>query len=159
MKHLRSLSALVVAILASVAGAIAFVSLFPYFNIVGKLLVGLLAVVVGCAAILVVGHVHHQLAMMALRRRHFLIESSGVVAVVTDGEVRHLSAEVEEARRPLMLPPPVTVKEEKPDNSAMILELYNSFGMSYRDIASKLGTTKYEVEKTINGHRDKQAAV
>jgi hypothetical protein len=158
MKYLRSLSFVVVIIFASTAGAIVFVSLFPFFDIVGKLLVGLFAVVAGCAAILVIGHVHHHLSMMALKRRHFLIAHEGVVAVVTDGEVRHLSAEVEEARRPLMLPQPVKVSEEKPDQSAQILELY-ALGMAYRDIASKLGVTKYQVEKTVNEHRDKQAVV
>ena len=166
MKRLYPIGMLMSGILASTLGTILFVALWPYLDILGKLLIGFLAVLIGCATFLLVAWTYHRFALMMLHRHNHVIAVDGVVVLIRDGEVTHLSAQQAEAGRPLMLPPPVKVTEEKasPDRSqqeADILELH-SHGSSFKSIAQAYKDagdtywTEYRVRQLCNAHKQAQ---
>lgn len=152
MRYLTILLAIIGAILASTLGALFFVALWPYMDIIGKMLTGLLFVVIGCAGFLTLVATWHYAGIIAARRRREdlhsrLITSDGVVVLTnTDGSFLHLSAQ-HEAAKVKMIPEKVTVKEEEPEaEDETILELHGK-GMGLRDIAKALNTTYYRVQK------------
>jgi len=148
MKHLRSLSAIVVAILAAFGGSIAFIALFPFFDVVGKLLVGLLAIMVACIAVVAIGEVHHRLQIRKLQRQHYVLPHD-ISAVVSDGQLRNILAEIEEARRPLALPAPsiTMVSEEKPTATELDVLAALAKGESQRQVAHKCGLSQTKVSE------------
>ena len=150
VEPMRQLLIIVVAVLAATVGTIAFIAMFPYFNLVGKLLVGLFAVAIGCGSLLLIAWTHHRLALMALQRHNYLLVSGDVVAVVRNGQIEHLSKAHEEAKRPLMLAPPVTVTEEKDDKLVEdeIRDCYNH-GQSEESLAKAFNITRHQVRKVI----------
>ncbi|SRR6266446_5855452 len=155
----KTILILVVAIPLITLGIICLMSVIAYLHIIGELIVAVMILSSAMGIYWLAAEVHHRVSMRAIERRDRVIAVEGVVALIRDGEVTHLSAMHEEARRPLMLPAPVKVTEEKGggehDYTDQILELH-SHGVTIRHIAESLGVTKYQVEKTINAHRDKQ---
>jgi hypothetical protein len=147
----RVLLLILVAILSCTLGSIVFVALWPFLDIVGKMLVGLAAVMIGCAVVLAIAWTHHKLALMALARDNYLLSSGEVVAVVRNGQLTHLSAVYEEAKRPLLLPSPVQVTEEPEEDEeiqrAKVLLLREKTAMSLAEIADHVGVKPWKVQK------------
>jgi len=108
------------------------------------ILLALTALCAMCGLAYLVGRWYIDLRTRYFRSTYIYLEEHGVVDAMT-GRIY-----------PLALPEPVIPGEQKPDLAAQI-HFKNAQGDSYRTIAKALGVTKYEVEKTINVHRDSQA--
>jgi len=152
MRELRLIPVIVVVILGSTLAVIAFVALFPYLDLIGKMLIGLCAVAVGCVIVVAGGEAYHHLAIRSLERKHFSLKTEGVAAVVSNGTMRNLSAEVEEARRPLQIAAPAVTVEPvdkdglTPSQLKDIRDLFDE-GNSIRTIADSLGIKTHIIQK------------
>lgn len=164
MKRFHGLLLAVVIILSSTLGAIMFVALWPYLDIVGKVAVGFLMVCFGCAGFLAVVATWHWVGIIAARRRredlhsHLIAVDGVVVLTKSDGSFLHLSAEHEAAKRPLQIAAPVTIKEmseqESDADDLKILSMAEQ-GVSGRQIEKQLGLSHHKVTTTINAWKEK----
>lgn len=150
MRELKLIPVIVVIILASTFGVIVFVAIWPYLDIIGKMLVGLLAVGAGCCCYLALLWTYHYHAILAARRRQAHLASwlvsNGDTAIYMrpDGSYAHVSAEHVQA----MIPPPsVTIQEIKEIDREKIIELHQKH-LSLRAIAKATGHSYYQVQKT-----------
>ena len=159
MKELKLIPVIVVVILGSTLAVIAFVALFPYLDLIGKMLVGLCAVAVGCVIVVAGGEAYHHLAIRSLERKHFSLKTEGVAAVVSNGMMRNLSAEFEEARRPLQIAAPVKVTEvegqpetewydiiERKKKGDTLMQIVEDTGIPYNKVQKVCADWKKKVE-------------
>lgn len=147
MKEFRRISAITA---IPTLGVIAFVAVFPYLDLIGKMLVGLCAIVVGCGCVLALELAYHHHSLMASERLHARLSarllSSGDTAIyMREDGYDHVSAEHVQA----MLPPPnVTVQEIKEIDSEEIIKLHQKH-LSLRAIAKATGHSYYQVQKCV----------
>jgi len=155
---------IVVVILSTALGSFLFIALLPFADVAGKLLIGLLALAIGCIAILGLAHSYFHVRM--LRERHKreqlhsrLIAVDGVVAWARpDGTFYHLSAEHEAAKVPKMLPAPapnVTVEEVNPDADEIEICSRYERGESLRKIEKETGATYHRVRSVVANWKEK----
>ena len=146
--------------LGAAIGVFLYISLVPYFFIIGRFAAGLLAFALVCVAILIGTFTWSQVGIMLSKREqaihHRRLLTSGEVVVYLDrnGNFTHLSAMHEQAK----LAPPATIVNALPppkseDNTQTILELYDG-GRALRDIAKDVGATHYEVQKITSKYRN-----
>ncbi len=162
MRSLTIIATVTGGIIASILGVIFFLSLWPYFPIIGKLLIGLLAVLIGCAAFLTVTWTYHRIALMTIHRRNHVIAVDGVVVLIRNGEIQHLSAQHEAAKVKQIEGPKVTIKEvseEEDDPSDLEILSLAEKGVSGRQIEKRLGLSHHKVTTTINAWKAKHNMV
>ena len=121
--------------------------LWPYLPIVGKAIAGTAVVACICASVTMIAWTWRR-----IRAPYVIAEHGVVVMLMRDGRYHHLSAEHEEAKRPLMLPAPA--KEDHRSEEDTVLELHNK-GISFKTIATSTGWTEYAVRKLCNTHDGK----
>lgn len=157
----RALTVAVV-ILTSSLGAAFFIAMWPYLDIAGKLLIGLLAVAAGCAGVLLVAFTWFYVRILAARHRREALHSRLIVAgdVVAwpnaDGiTFTHLSAMHEQAK---ILPPVprVTISETDPTEEEKVIGLWDS-GRTLRDIAADLNLKYNRVQSITAAEKARRA--
>lgn len=132
-----------------VSGTMLFIgiSLIPHFGEIGYVATIVVFIFLGYGTIGVGGYLFLKLYQMWVYRN--VITSGDVVAYKVGNDFKHLSAEHERAKVPLMLPgPKEEVEPETPE--ADILLMYKK-GMHLRDIATLTGSTYYRVQKICAG--------
>lgn len=154
MQRLFFLALAFVISLGAAIGIFLYVSLVPYFSVIGKFAAGLLIFCLICVACLAGTFTYAHMGIMLAKRRQarnnqYMLAYGEVVAYFPPGgNLIHLSAMHEAAKIPpqvvnaLPLPEPETDKET-------ILELYDK-GLSIRDISKTLGITYYQVQKVTS---------
>jgi len=143
----------IVAIVGATLGAILFVALWPYLQVVGRVATGFIIVVFACAGVLVMFGTYNLIGIMGARRQSAILKSriisegDVVAAWSMDGTFIHLSAQHEAAKVPLQIE---AAKPEPPHaDREDILEVYR-LGNSVKDIAAKFHETEYRVRQIIN---------
>ena len=94
--------------LAAALGIFLFLSLWPYFSLIGKVAAGVVIVGLVCLACLAVAFTYNKIASWTLHRRLVTFPDAGASYRERDGSWTHLSG----IHQQMALPPPqVTVKE------------------------------------------------
>lgn len=129
--------------LAASLGIFLFVSLVPYFSLIGKVAAGVVITMLACVAILAAVFTY-SLASNMLAKRHLIVAGEVVAYIAPNRTFIHLSAQHEAAK----LPPAsvVTVDEVPTATDTTILELWGK-GLSLRDIEKVTGRKYHEIQK------------
>lgn len=129
----------------------------PYAAIVALLLAAVSGLGLLCGVILMVAWTHKQTGIWLAEREKAIVNARSVThgEVVSylhrDGNFTHISA-IHENAKLQALPAPTP----EPDiDTETILSLYHDHGLSYRTIASSIGSTYYQVQKVITDDRRK----
>lgn len=143
--------------LGGALGAFLFVSLWPYFPIIGKVAAGLLITVLVCAAWLALVKTYSWTGILLSDRRRArnherLVTYDGgsfylPPAGIKPEDIYHASALLEQARAPRMIEAAKPEKLEATDET--IIELYNDGQTTLETIADSLGLSYYKVQSTI----------
>ena len=143
MQRLFILSLAICITLAAALGIFLFVSLVPYFSLIGKVAAGVVITMLACVAILS-GVFTYSLASNMLAKRRLIVAGEVVAYLGPNKTFIHLSAQHEAAK----LPPAtvVTVDETPTATDNTILELWGK-GLSLRDIEKVTGRKYHEIQK------------
>lgn len=129
----------------------------PYLTIVLVVIGGLVAIGLCCTLVLLIAWTIRQTGIWLAEREKAIVNARSVTHgdVVSylhhNGQFTHISA-IHESAKIKELPAPAP----EPDiDTETILSLYHDHGLSYRTIASSVGTTYHQVQKVITGDRRK----
>jgi hypothetical protein len=150
MQRLFLIALAAVIILAIGFCTLIIVSVIPYFAFIGKVATGVVVVLLGCIAVLMISFTWSQIGVWHHRRQ--TIVAGEVVAYLSNaGEIIHLSAVHEQAK----VPPPQVRALPAPKDTAdkeTVLELYDK-GIALRTIAESTGLTYYQVQQITSGKK------
>lgn len=149
MQKMRVVVMAVVVILSSGFCVLIIVSLIPYFSVIGLVATGVVFILLGCIAVLMLSFTWSRMGIWGKRRR-LLVAGDIVVYLAPNGELLHLSATHEAAKvvpaaQSKALPAPKRTMDK-----AHIEEL-QSHGIGLRTIAEGAGMTYYEIQKIASG--------
>jgi|SRR3954464_12614340 len=137
--------------LGAALGAFLFISLWPYFSLIGKVTAGVVIVGLGCAASLMISFTYNKIASWNIKRRLVVFGEIGAYRE-RDGSWTHLSG----IHQQMGLPAPnaVTVTEEVEATDDTILELWQK-GLSLRDIEKVTGAKYHRIQKLTAAQKSK----
>lgn len=141
-----------VATLGAALGSFLFISLIPYFSIVGKATVSLVIIGLCCVAAILITFTYTRIDIFFARlkserlRARLLVSGDVVVLVHTDGRYDHLSALHEAAKIPRMLPAPQ--HEEAVSDDTTVIEFYND-GMTLETIMEATNLKYNKVQRIV----------
>ncbi len=132
-------------------GAFLFVSLWPYFSLIGKVTAGVVIVGLGCAASLMVSFTYNKIVSWNIRRRLVVFGEIGAYRE-RDGSWTHLSG----IHQQMSLPAPnsVVVDEVQESSDETILELWGK-GLSLRDIEKATGAKYHRIQKITSAAKNR----
>lgn len=129
----------------------------PYIIPLLLIFIGVFGLALCCVVVLMIVWTHKQTGIMLAERERAIVNarviSPGQITAYlhNDGSFTHLSA-IHESAKIKELPEPAATPE--PDIDAeTILSLYHDHGLSYRTIASSIGTTYHQVQKVVTSDR------
>ena len=154
----------IIIILCSMLPIYLYVSLVPYFRIVGYIALALLIIIALCAIAFIFVFTLSKTSIMlserkvAINNRQLLTHGEVVVWLRPDGSYVHLSALHEAAKVPALPSPDVAVDADTPDEIQLfrpqdIVEMYNA-GQSERSIvdvykSQGVKITRYQIQKIL----------
>ena len=133
---------------------IGITSLIPYFNVVGIIMLGLIAMAILCASILMWSFTRYRIRAWN-NQSNMLIHGEVVAYLTSDNKILNLSAQNFAAQTPVtvrQIEAPKEVEQDTTPDEDTILTMHD-MGNSIRHIAKETKTTKYHVEKVINKNR------
>lgn len=142
--------------LGAALGTFLFISLVPYFSLVGKVTAGLVITGLSCVAAILVTFTYTKIGMFFARLKkerlhaNLLVSGEVVVLLHADGRYDHFSAQLEAARHPAQIMPP---KEEETTVAAadeQVIRELHAKGLNLRDIAKITNTSYYRVQKVTS---------
>lgn len=159
MSRLTLVVAIAVFVVCAALAAILYVSLIPYFNLLGKIALGILIVLAVCAIIFALVFTYTRSATMIYNMKQArlnsnVVERAGIVVwIQPNGSYYHLSAEHERAKVPqqtlLDTPEEIPAIEAHKDYTAEDIIAFHHEGMSERAIAEKVKMSKTSIHNVI----------
>lgn len=144
--------------LGAALGVFLYISIIPYFDIIGKVAAGLVITGLVCVASILVTFTWTKIGIFFARLKkerlhaNLLVSGEVVVLLRPNGQYEHLSALHEAARHPARIVEAATATGNDDDEPGAddntIMELWSQ-GNSLRDIARDTNTTFYHVQKTV----------
>ena len=154
MQRLFILALAICITLAAALGIFLFVSLVPYFSLIGKVAAGVLITMLACVAILA-GVFTYSLASNMLAKRRLIVAGEVVAYLGPNKTFIHLSAQHEAAKLPIA--PMVTITEDPTATDETVLELWRK-GLSLRDIVKVTGRKYHEVQEITSEAKKRMIA-
>lgn len=148
--------------LGAALGVLLYVSVLPFFHQIGIAATVLIITGIGCTLLLMVSFTYSRIGILLSNRRRaklherlivhgdmaFWVPPTGIKASdIYDASARHVAAGV-----PRMLPAPKDEPMLEPDEET-IIGIYNGGTIGMKELAQKLGTTYYQVQKTVSDAR------
>src|SRR6266702_4099760 len=131
--------------LGAALGAFLFVTVWPYFSLIGKVAAAVVIDGLGCTAALMLAFTYNKIVSWTIRRRLVVFGEIGAYRE-RDGTWIHLSG----IHQQMGLPPQQlmieAVKPEPVADKATVLELHN-MGLTLRDICARTGVSYHYVQK------------
>lgn len=149
--------------LAASLGTLLFVSLIPFFPMIGKVSMAVLIIALTCVSILMLTFTYSQAGIMLSRRsqarvnERVIIAGDVVIIPQGDGTYFHASALHEQAKIAPPVAPPVVVEGDASVSDDTILELHSK-GLSLRDIEKVLssqGVKYHRIQKVTSAAKTK----
>lgn len=143
------------ATLGAALGTFLFISLVPYFSLIGKVAAGLVITGLCCVAAILVTFTWTRIGIFFARLKkerlhaNLLVSGDVVVLLHTDGRYDHLSALHEAARHPAQIMAPRAENTvDAVSDDATVIEFYNE-GMTYETIMEATNLKYNKVQRII----------
>lgn len=153
--------------LGAALGLFLYVSLIPYFHPIGLAMAALVAIGIGCTALLLITFTISRIGIMISQQRRAAIHSRVIVAgnVValpqSDGTLIHLSAMHEAAKIPMITAGKPRQEEEEEEEQQLspddvVVELWEK-GLSLRTIEKATGRKYHEIQKITSEEKKRRS--
>lgn len=164
MSRLTLAIAIAVFVICAALAAILYVSLVPYFSLLGKIALVILIILAVCAIVfaLVFTYTHAATMIYNMRQARLnsnVVERAGIVVwMLPDGSYYHLSAEHEKAKVQPQIPQfieqdtPDEIEAHRPYTVEQIVAMHNE-GKSERAIAEIVGSSKTTIHNILTQYK------